>query len=147
MQCKRIHFVASHKRRLRDVMWNRWYCICIYIMLEWWSRQCEDIRMSQLMSRVCLYLQTRHFIIIRFIREDVVLKLWMFKCDVSITFNEWFWYIISLYCQLHRSGVMYSLYNTTCSTLNHVADASTLIYTYICVCVFILTILPYKWMY
>jgi hypothetical protein len=89
------------------------------------------------MSRVYLYLETCHFIIICFIREDVVLKLCMFKCDVSITFNKWFLYIISLYCHLHCSGVMYSPYNTICSTLNHVADASTpiYIYTYICVCV------------
>ena len=98
-------------------------------MLEWWSWQCEDIRMFQLMSRACLYLETCHFIIMCFIRENVVPKLWMFKCDVSVTFNKWFWYIISLYCHLHRSGVICSLYNTTCSTLNHVADASKPIYT------------------
>jgi hypothetical protein len=54
-------------------------CVCvyiyIYILLEWRSWQCEDIRMFQLMSRVCLYLEMCHFIIIYFIREDVVLKL------------------------------------------------------------------------
>jgi hypothetical protein len=77
-------------------------------------------------SAFCL--ETCHFIIICFIREDVVLKLRIFKFDVSITFNKWFFYIMYLYYQLYRSGVIYSLYKTTCSTLNHVVEASTAIH-------------------